>query len=409
MNQILPLSQATRRVEAFVTTELGRDAVAYFMQQAPDGDQATYHTGSLETLSRLSGLAEFGDVVFAELGPSSQGETLEILRDVAAADVEIVLLGPEIDVSTYRTYLAAGANDYIIIPHHDGLSLPNLWNASKVIPNKTPQRGKTVAVCGVCGGVGASLLAMNLASALAVSNNVAGANQAVPSRVGLLDAELHFGTLAVELDVEMTPGVFDALTTPERVDATFLQATMQEVQSGLSIYSAEIEDPALLHRYEAGLASLIGPFKDVFAASVVDLPRRFVMDDHPVLEAVDDLVLVLSPGFGAVRSAGRLLDRLNRRSGQHPRVWLALSHLRRDAGLSAKEIADALDHSLSFELPLCANDISRASVKGEPLQTLAPRSPYARRVRQFSGDLQKGWAAGPSTPVQSTSWWKKKA
>ncbi|WP_417240353.1 AAA family ATPase [Celeribacter halophilus] len=409
MNQVLPLSQTARRVEAFVATEAGRDAVAYLMRQAPDGDQATYHTGTLETLSRLSGMTEFGDIVLAELGSSPLGDTLELLRDVVADGVEIVLLGPEIDVPTYRAYLAGGAKDYLIVPHQEGDPLPDLWSASTALTAPPTQRGKSVAVCGVCGGVGASLLATNLAAALAASVKTKGENQTGASRVGLLDAELHFGTLAVELDVEMTPGVFDALTTPERVDATFLQATMHEVQSGLSVYSAEIEDPALLPRYEAGLASLMGAFKDVFASSVVDLPRRFVMDDHPVLETVDDLVLVLSPGFGAVRSAGRLLDRLNRRNSPQPRVWLALSHLRRDAGLSAKEIADALDHPLSFELPLCANDIARASVKGEPLQTLAPRSAYARRVRQFSDDLQKGWAAGPSTPVQSASWWKKKA
>ncbi|WP_417812607.1 AAA family ATPase [Thalassospira alkalitolerans] len=407
MNQLLNRPQADRRVEAFVATEEGRDAVAALMQQAPNGDLATYHAGTLETFSRLSGLAEFGDIVLVEIGASLLDETIEILREVAVGGVQIILLGPEIDVPTYRAYLIAGAMDYIITPHRDGNPLPDLWRGATVLKNAHQTRGQSIAVCGVCGGVGASVFATNLAIALATKPKGRGETPTAESRVGLLDADLHFGPVAVELDMEMTMGVFDALTTPERVDATFLQATMQEVQPGLSVYSAEVEDPLVLARYEAGLGSLLRAFQEVFPASVVDLPRRFVLENHAILEDIDDLVLVLSPGFGAVRSAGRLLDGLARHNASQPRVWLVMSHMRRDAGLSAKEVADTLNRPLSLELPLCASDISRASVKGVPIQSLFPRSRYSRCVRQFSEELKRAPSVGGMTPTQRVSWWKK--
>lgn len=395
-------------VDAFVISEAGRDAVAALMRQAPQGDAATYHSGTLETFSRLSGLADLGDIVLVELGATPMADTLEILSEVTGEGTEIILLGPEIDVPTYRACLKAGAKDYMIVPHRAGDPLPDLWSASAITKDMSQTRGRTIAVCGACGGVGASLFATNLAAAFAAPAKGRGDRATAEARVGLLDADLSFGTLAVELDIEMTTGVFEALTAPERVDATFLNATMQEVQNGLSVYSAEVEDPFALTRYEAGIPSLLAAFKEAFPVSVVDLPRRFVLEDHAVLDEIDDFVLVLSTGFSAVRAAGRLLELLERRSGRQPQIWIVVSHMRRDAGLSVKEITDTLERAPSLELPLSTNDVARASLKGVPMQTLAPRRPYARRVRQFADQLRQGAAAAASHSKPRESWWKKK-
>ncbi|SDG05333.1 pilus assembly protein CpaE [Celeribacter baekdonensis] len=400
MSQMFQPSKTERRVEAFVTTEEGRDAVIHLLRQAALDSNATVHTGTLQTMARLSGMTTFGDVMIAELGETSLDANIEAVRDIVADGTEVILLGRENDVATYRTFLTAGAKDYLLLPLDTKGPLPDLLSSESIPTEVKRAHGRVIAVCGVSGGVGASLLAANLSVACRAGG------EGTPT-VGLLDADLAFGSLAVDLDIETTSGLFEAFSTPERVDSTFLQATMHELQPGLSVYSAEIEDMSLLPSCEMGLSALVSSLKETFSTTVIDLPRRLIAEKNPVLDVVDDLILVLAPGFGAVRSAGRLMDLLNRNAaGDAPRVWLVLTQTRRDAGLSAKEVAGALDLPVSCALPPCASDIARAYVKGTPVQSLAPNSAYARRVARLAQTMCKGHEADK---VRQTSWWKKRA
>jgi|GEM_PF-1941407 len=402
MSQMFQPAKTERHVEAFVATEEGRDAVVHLLRQTTLDSNATVHTGTLQTMARLSGMTTFGDVMIAELGETSLAANIEAVRDIVADGTEVILLGRENDVATYRAFLTAGAKDYLVLPLDTTGPLPDILT-SEAIPSATKRtHGRAIAVCGVSGGVGASLLAANLSVACR-----AGGERAVTPTVGLLDADLAFGSLAVDLDIETTSGLFEAFSTPERVDSTFLQATMHEVQPGLSVYSAEIEDMSLLSNCEMGLSGLVASLKETFSTTVIDLPRRLIAEKNPVLDVVDDLILVLAPGFGAVRSAGRLMDLINRNAaGAAPRVWLVLTQTRRDAGLSAKEVAGALDLPVSCALPPCASDIARAYVKGTPVQSFAPNSAYARRVAHLAQAMCKGHDADK---VRQTSWWKKRA
>lgn len=94
-------------------------------------------------------------------------------------------------------------------------------------------KSPSIAVMGSNGGVGASLLAQNLAFHGAAPK---GANR----RMALLDADLQFGSQAIDLDRDETGGLYEALVAPDRIDATFLSATMDHLTETLSLYSHQI-------------------------------------------------------------------------------------------------------------------------------------------------------------------------
>lgn len=396
-----------RRIEAFVISEEGRDAIAQLMQGAGLAhDAVTIQTGTLETVSRLAGLTPFGDVMIAELGNGSRDTNLDAVREIVGEGVDLVLLGRENDVATYRAFIAAGGRDYCVLPLDRDCAPPDVLTAPAVQSTVKPAQGRMIGVCGVSGGVGASLLATNLAVALTVGSGKKANEQARANRVGLLDADLVFGSLAVDLDMETTQGLRDAFLTPERVDSTFLQATMTEVQPGLSVYAAEFTETDQLLAFELGLQGLLQTLKGEFSTTVVDLPRRLVVQDNALLDELDDIIFVLSPGFGAVRAAGRLMDRLGHRVST-TKVWHVLSHTRRDAGLSAKEITTALDRKITLELPLSASDIASASIKGVPLQFFSPRGAYARTIKRFAQQLCQ--PRDEDQPVDRRPvWWKRR-
>ncbi|WP_434286829.1 AAA family ATPase [Celeribacter sp. SCSIO 80788] len=414
MNQLVPSRTAVRpEIDAFVATEEGRDAVTLLLQRLGDSDRATLQTGTLETVARLAGLAPFRKLMIVELGEGEMRDHLEAVREIVAEGGELVLLGRENSVAAYRSFLAAGVRDYLALPLEAEFVLPDVFAAPKdasMVPD-SQTKGRVVAVCGVSGGVGASLLAANLSVACLDELSPANSGKsgaAKAGRVGLLDADFAFGSLAVDFDIEATQGVFETLERPERVDSTYLQSSMAEVVPGLYVYAGELHDPEQLGGYEEGLAGLLHTLKEEFPLTVVDLPRRLLAQDVSVLREVEDVVLVLAPGFSALRSAGRLIERLRSHSPA-TRVWTVLSQSRRDAGLRPKEIADALGRPLTNVLPLSSVEIARASVKGAPLQSVFPRSGYARKVADLAHRLLSVSDSETVTVTARQPWWKKRS
>ncbi len=213
------------------------------------------------------------------------------------------------------------------------------------------------------------------------------------AKTALLDADLVSGTLAVDLNCTQTKGYIDALEKPTRADLTFFEATMAEPLPRLRLFSAELADLTQLPSLHAGLPDLIRAIRVEFQTIVVDLPRNLVLDTgSTVLEEVDELVLVVAPGFGSLRMLGRMIAAA-KACAKPPRLTLILSQLRSDAGLSAKEISSAVGEPIWGELPLATRDIARAHIAGSPLVISARTSRYSRSVAALSQHLSATEAA----------------
>ncbi|WP_162804604.1 AAA family ATPase [Tritonibacter mobilis] len=393
-----------RKLEAFVSSEEGKKAVDQLVQKSGTHSAASIHSGTLATAARMVGIAKFGDVVIAELGEAPPANSLEAIREIADEGVQLILLGRQDDIATYRTLIAAGARDYLVLPLAETIDFPGLPQQQPAIAPEPPARtGRVIAVCGVSGGTGASLLSSNLAVAL-MKETGGDSTETRLADVALLDADLGFGTVAIDLDIEQTQGLLDALAAPERIDSTFLTATMAEPLRGLRVYSAETSDMKDISHSEAGLPELLRHLRRECSNTVIDLPRSLMAENSALLDEVDDVVFVMSPGFGSVRACGRLIDLLKNRQTP-PRLWPVLSRTRRDAGLKPSEITSVLNCPITFELPYCAADLARASVKGQPLQKLAPRSAYARKVSTLAKSVSASQL--PAEPARRTLFKRK--
>ncbi len=358
---------------AYVCTEQGA-ALARAVADLTDCGDGALHGGGLGGAARLSSGAPIARMLLTEIGNMPLEAACESVTEICRSGADVIVLGDRDDLGTYRALRQAGALEYFAFP----ISAEEVMEAQRVTPANdpapvaAPARALSIGVIGSNGGVGASTLAQNLAFFAAAPK---GAN----GRTALIDADLRFGTQAVDLDCDDTPGLQEALSAPDRIDATFLTATMQRVSDTLSFYSHQSHGTQDITAMEAALPQLIPALGGAFDTVVFDLPRSSALQNPELLAELDVLILVIPTGYAGVNAASRLLSRIKAQAPKL-RILPVLSELRPDAGLTRKDVASGIGQDVVAVLPRSDAAMKRAQRAAKPLLTAQPRSPYARAL-----------------------------
>ena len=360
---------------AFVCTDVGA-ATARAVMAASGGSEETIHGGGLSGAARLSPDTFTGQVVLAELGQIGLAMACECVTELRQSGIDVIVLGKPDDLGTYRALRQAGALDYFPFPvKADDILAVEAAPVSAQVVQMVPTKGRSIGIVGCKGGVGASLLAQNLAAH-------ASAEKGAALRTALVDADLEFGTQAIDLDREDTRGLFDALSAPERVDSTFITATMEQIGERLSLYSGQVRAGQEAGGFEAGFAALLPRLQSDFDAVITDIPRGMLLRHPEIASGLDSLVLVIPAGYGAVNAASRLIDHVARASSDLT-ILPVLSEVRMDAGISDKDIATTLGRALTARLPRCDAALAKAHRAAKPLVLHQRRAPWAKAIGQI--------------------------
>jgi pilus assembly protein CpaE len=226
---------------------------------------------------------------------------LDALADVCAPGTIVLTLGATNDVALYRRLRTAGVADYLVKP----LAPDTLGDALRSVLSATAQanepqtiQGKLVCVVGARGGSGASTLTTNLAAIVARESQ---------KKVGLIDLDLQFGTIALLLDVEASRGLREALENPDRIDAMFVDSASSRVGERLHVMATEesIGEPAY---YDAEqLSAFLAQMRQHYDILFVDMPLHDTAHLWPALGAANKLVVVTDLSLSGLRDTGRLI------------------------------------------------------------------------------------------------------
>ena len=238
-------------------------------------------------------------------------EHLDSLAEVCDAGTKLLVIGHVNDVLLYRELMRRGVSEYLISPVSSVdiiNSLSGLFAASDSAPI-----GRSIAVLGTRGGVGASTVAHNLAYTIAKYINV---------ETVIADLDLAFGTAGLDFNQDPAQGIAEAVFAPDRIDANLVDRLLSRVTDFLSILAA----PATLDRVydfnETGFDSLLEALKASIPMIVLDMPHVWTSWSRRLLINSDDIFIIASPDLASLRNAKNILDTLStvRKNDNQPKL-----------------------------------------------------------------------------------------
>jgi len=259
------------------------------------------HMGGLEKAIEYYQSAPTPNLILVEskLHPEQLFNALGVLAEVCDPTTKVVVLGHYNDVNLYREVVKAGVSEYIVAP----ISMADVLGTITGIfvdPEAEPL-GKSYAVLGAKGGVGASTIAHNLAWTI---------SETFRSQTIIADMDLPFGTANIDFDQDPPQGMSEAVFSPDRVDDVYLDRLLVKCSDHLSLLAA----PSTLERaydFEGdAFLKLLDTVQRMAPVVVLDMPHTWNEWTRKTLETVDEVVIVATPELAALRNTKNLVDTL---------------------------------------------------------------------------------------------------
>jgi pilus assembly protein CpaE len=301
---------------------------------------------------------------------------LERLAVHCGPDTRVVVVGLQNDVALYRRLLGMGVSDYLVKPvsgdvlaeaiHLATRPTPAAGASAPPAPANAPKAARVVAMIGARGGVGATALAVSAAWCLAREK-----------RVLLLDLDLHFGSAALNLDLEPARGLREILANPDRIDSLLIGSATTRAGERFGIMGGEdpLEDAFDLQ--PAGLSSLVEQVSEATDCILIDTPRSLGPLSRHVLAVADVIVIVTDQSLAAMRDTRRLVSLARTQKGAAHILGVA-----NRVGGVAGEVGKAdfergADHAIDVSIPFDAKAAAAAAERGKSLAEVARASATA--------------------------------
>jgi pilus assembly protein CpaE len=323
-----------------------------------------------------------------------------ITRDVPVA--QVIMMSVQSEADYLRRSMLAGARDFLTKPftsedlvstirrvHRMGQTRAATLAASAP-PVSQPQAGKggttgaarpgkegsVIVVFGPKGGIGTTLLAVNLAVALHQRPDT--------NRTILVDASLQFGDVGVFLNLPPNRNITDLCATIDDLDPDSIDTSAVAHASGLKV---------LLAPPRPEMADLVSP--DYLKRILEELRRQYdfvVVDTATIindtvltaLDLADRIVLVATPDIPTIKNARLFFEITDALNYPPNKIMLLLNKMDRRSGITAQMIEDNIKHQVMGQVPLDELLALTSINRGVPLMVDQRAKLIGQAIQQFA-------------------------
>ena len=339
----------------------------------------------LSDLEEAIAAARDHDVIIVDrvAPPLTSADACRDLRAAPAlAERPVLAISPVDNVEDRIRLLEAGADDVVARPVDDREldarveALVLRYRRSKelhpgVVVSPTRRLGRRlIAVFSPKGGVGSTTVAVNLGLVLAARQ---------PDQVVVLDLGGGIGQVATHLDLTPRLTLADLGRDSHAMDeAGALTTYLTRHSTGLRILAASPSPIGSMHALESA-ARILETALTAVPTVIVDAGSRLDDPTLAILGLADDLVLVVTPEFPALKAARAALEHLAQAGSAIPEPRIVLNEQFDHEMLTLEDIEGALGRPVTVRIPYDGLLYQRAVNEGRPVYQASPKSVPGQR------------------------------
>lgn len=310
--------------------------------------------------------------------------TKSILRDIPCTSV--ILTSSQVEHDDMRKAMLAGAKDYILKPFSAAdllVSLKQVYanNSCNKFDAKKQESGKIITLFSTKGGVGKTVLSINLALALASQHK---------QKVAIVDFDLQFGDVAICLNMLPKASIADVVTDIEHLDEAVLARYMVPYNDYLDILPAPFQPEAAEKITGQHLAAVLKQLKKMYQFIIIDTAPAF---DDKTLAAMDfsDLVLVVSvPDLTTTKNVKLSLETLETLGYSQKKIKLVMNRAHSRSSLNINDIEDGMQRKVDIILPNDSEIVMSSVNNGVPFVSSQPNSKIAQAIFDLADKIISG-------------------
>jgi pilus assembly protein CpaE len=331
-------------------------------------------------------LEENYDAVIVELD-SNPEFALDLVESIGAnGRATVMVYSDSTDPELLVRCMRAGAREFLTYPFSAVVMAEALVRATArrpVVVDTAKAAGKLLAVMGAKGGAGTTMLATNLAVALA---------QEKKQKTLLIDLDLPLGDAALNLGVVAEFSTIDALDAAERLDARFLSQLLIKHSSGVWLLAA----PGRFVQYHAeewSIERLIQVARQEFDNVVLDLGSKLDLMGSAAYREATAVYLVTQASIPELRNSNRLIAQFF--SGPVPKLEIVINRFEsRALGVSEEHINKALTKPAQWKIPNDYASVQKMQIHATPL--VLEDSAITRQIKKMAKAITGQQDAAPA-------------
>jgi len=317
------------------------------------------------------------DALFEELGA---------LADVCSPGTRVIIIGKQNDVNLFKTLIDQGISQYFVgVPSDEELKAAIM---DAFVDKYQSEKCRVIAVAGIRGGVGSSVIAHNMATELA---------DLTKEDVIVVDLDINYGTGALNFNIQPQNTIVDALAQAGSLDEVLLNRFLEKCTDNVSLLASPGSLSTGMEISILNLEPLINMVKQMASYVVLDLPHVWNNWVQDVLVDADETVLVGTPDLYNLRDGKNIIEFLSPHRGTDAPIRVVLNRLGqiKKGEIKDKEFREVFALAPSISIPYDPDTFSAAMSNGEPI---SPRSKAGSAISNLaqivSGESKKEASKG---------------
>lgn len=311
----------------------------------------------------------------------AQTELLAALDDLASvcdSGTKVCIMGHENDIMLYRSLVAKGVSDYLVLPTSPLRLIESIFNIYHD-PSSEPL-GKRYAFFGAKGGVGSSTLAHNIAYSIGYN---------IQDSVTVVDMDFAFGTLGLNFNQDPTQDLAELLKTPDRIDEATIDKMMLKHGGHLNLLPniTSIEKAADISVGAVG--NLLQCLSQSVANSIIDLPHVWNDWVKATLVQADQIVITATPDLASLRNTKNIIDflKVSRVQDKDPIVIMNQVGMIKKPEIKTKDFSDTIGVPIVVEIAYDPRLFGTAANNGQMIQEFTKNDKVLTQINDLAQTL----------------------